>query len=259
MTPVFLKLGVRSFLPKLEAPSWRLASGRPRTLPARRTARDLASSFGLPQVAYEGMAFHGGQEWQLLPNFVEDLSVTTNGLGPPEAALAAAREAVGTAQHYPPMDFEPQRSELARFLWGAAAEHATDRLLLGNGASELIDLLTRDAACAYDGAQRWWWCDADTAALALLLSLRTQPQHALKFLCHNLTQIPSQGRTHANIIGARSFFTTARDRARPSTKSMSVRHARAASSNGSRATAASRLCASSTLATRRGTSCRCRR
>lgn len=105
------------------------------------------------------MAFHGGQEWQLLPNFVEDLSVTTNGLGPPEAALAAAREAVGTAQHYPPMSFEPQRSELARFLWGASAEHATDRLLLGNGASELIDLLTRDAASASDGAQRWWWCD----------------------------------------------------------------------------------------------------
>ena len=96
---------------------------------------------------------------QLLPNFVEDLSVTTNGLGPPEAALAAAREAVGTAQHYPPMSFEPQRSELARFLWGASAEHATDRLLLGNGASELIDLLTRDAASASDGAQRWWWCD----------------------------------------------------------------------------------------------------
>ena len=105
------------------------------------------------------MAFHGGQEWKLLPNFVEDLSVTTNGLGPPEAALAAAREAVGTAQHYPPMSFEPQRSELARFLWGASAEHATDRLLLGNGASELIDLLTRDAASANDGAQRWWWCD----------------------------------------------------------------------------------------------------
>ena len=102
--------------------------------------------------------FHGGQEWQLLSNFVEDLSVTTNGLGPPETALAAAREAVGMAQHYPPMNFEPQRSELARFLWGASAGHATDRLLIGNGASELIDLLTRDAASASDGAQRWWWC-----------------------------------------------------------------------------------------------------
>jgi len=104
------------------------------------------------------MAFHGGQEWQLLSNFVEDLSVTTNGLGPPETALVAAREAVGTAQHYPPMSFEPQRSELARFLWGASAEHASDRLLLGNGASELIDLLTRDAASASDGTQQWWWC-----------------------------------------------------------------------------------------------------
>jgi len=113
------------------------------------------------------MAFHGGQEWKLLPNFVDDLSVTTNGLGPPEAALAAAREAVGTAQHYPPLSFEPQRSELARFLWGASAEHATGRLLLGNGASELIDLLTRDAASASGGGPRWWWCAGPRPAPSL--------------------------------------------------------------------------------------------
>lgn len=131
--------------------------------PSSRSYRDMRNDrpVVVPRVQSDlsSHGVHGGQEWQLLPNFVEDLSVTTNGLGPPEAALAAAREAVGTAQHYPPMSFEPQRSELARFLWGASAEHATDRLLLGNGASELIDLLTRDAASASDGAQRWWWCD----------------------------------------------------------------------------------------------------
>lgn len=38
--------------------------------------------------------YHGGQEWKYLNNFVEDFSVTTNGLGTPKLALKAAREAV---------------------------------------------------------------------------------------------------------------------------------------------------------------------
>ncbi|RKO83103.1 hypothetical protein BDK51DRAFT_38853 [Blyttiomyces helicus] len=41
--------------------------------------------------------FHGGQEWAELDNFVEDFSVTTNGLGIPKKALAAAREAKAVA------------------------------------------------------------------------------------------------------------------------------------------------------------------
>lgn len=101
-------------------------------------------------------AFHGGQEWQALPHFIEDLSVTTNGLGPPSSAMAAACEAVSTVSHYPPVSFEPHLSELSQFLWGA--EPATDRLLLGNGASELIDLLTRDAALESDEAPGGWRC-----------------------------------------------------------------------------------------------------
>lgn len=38
--------------------------------------------------------FHGGQDWMHLPNFVEDFSVTTNGLGTPEGAMQAAQKAV---------------------------------------------------------------------------------------------------------------------------------------------------------------------
>jgi len=38
--------------------------------------------------------YHGGQEWKFLNNFVEDFSVTTNGLGTPKYALQAAKEAV---------------------------------------------------------------------------------------------------------------------------------------------------------------------
>jgi len=44
-------------------------------------------------------------------------SVTTNGLGTPAGALAAARAAVEEISHYPPADFEPALSHLAEFLW----------------------------------------------------------------------------------------------------------------------------------------------
>lgn len=43
--------------------------------------------------------FHGGQDWAHLSNFVEDFSVTTNGLGTPEAAVQAAYKAVSTAEN----------------------------------------------------------------------------------------------------------------------------------------------------------------
>lgn len=60
--------------------------------------------------------YHGGQEWQHLDGFIEDFSVTTNGLGTPLAALEAAREAMMHILHYPPLDQEPAFSSLARFL-----------------------------------------------------------------------------------------------------------------------------------------------
>eukprot|EP00931_Biecheleriopsis_adriatica_P076944 TRINITY_DN50600_c0_g1_i1.p1 TRINITY_DN50600_c0_g1~~TRINITY_DN50600_c0_g1_i1.p1 ORF type:complete len:398 (+),score=77.19 TRINITY_DN50600_c0_g1_i1:35-1228(+) len=93
----------------------------------------------------EVQTFHGGQDWAHLSNFVEDFSVTTNPLGTPKKALEAARAAVDTIHHYPPADFEPAISDLARWLWeGSDWEEGRSRLLLGNGASELIDLVIRD-------------------------------------------------------------------------------------------------------------------
>ncbi|CAG8511533.1 382_t:CDS:2 [Paraglomus occultum] len=80
--------------------------------------------------------FHGGQDWKFLDNFVEDFSVTTNALGTPQGALIAAREAV---------DQEPAKSSLAKFLWPVDHQSQVSRLLLGNGASELIDLVVRSA------------------------------------------------------------------------------------------------------------------
>ncbi|KAJ3189435.1 hypothetical protein HDU85_003065 [Gaertneriomyces sp. JEL0708] len=89
--------------------------------------------------------YHGGQEWQFLDNFVEDFSVTTNGLGIPQKALQAARDALDVCHHYPPADQEPAKSHMASFLWPEDPEDVHSRLLLGNGASELIDLVTRAA------------------------------------------------------------------------------------------------------------------
>ncbi|KAJ2591916.1 hypothetical protein EV177_008810 [Coemansia sp. RSA 1804] len=89
--------------------------------------------------------FHGGQEWAYLDNFVEDFSVTTNAFGMPESGKQAAVESVQHGHHYPPADQEPAKTSLARFLWPAGFESERSRLILGNGASELIDLVIRMA------------------------------------------------------------------------------------------------------------------
>ncbi|KAJ1911244.1 hypothetical protein H4S04_004196 [Coemansia sp. S16] len=89
--------------------------------------------------------FHGGQEWAQLSNFVEDFSVTTNPFGMPSGAKVAAAHSIEHSHHYPPADQEPAKSSLARFLWPSEFETERDRLILGNGASELIDLVIRMA------------------------------------------------------------------------------------------------------------------
>ena len=83
--------------------------------------------------------FHGGQEWEL-PNYVEDFSVTTNFLNTPDSGVKAIREAITKVSHYPSADQEPAKSDLAQFL-GVDK----DRMILGNGASEVIDLVIRHA------------------------------------------------------------------------------------------------------------------
>ncbi|KAJ2827208.1 hypothetical protein GGI24_002708 [Coemansia furcata] len=89
--------------------------------------------------------FHGGQEWAQLSNFVEDFSVTTNPFGMPQGAKQAATHSIEHSHHYPPADQEPAKTSLARFLWPISFESDRDRLILGNGASELIDLVIRMA------------------------------------------------------------------------------------------------------------------
>ncbi|KAI8318159.1 PLP-dependent transferase [Martensiomyces pterosporus] len=89
--------------------------------------------------------FHGGQDWAHLDNFIEDFSVTTNAFGMPESAKLASIQSIEHSHHYPPADQEPAKTSLARFLWPVGYEVDRDRLILGNGASELIDLVIRMA------------------------------------------------------------------------------------------------------------------
>ena len=88
--------------------------------------------------------FHGGQDWRVSPQFIEDYSVTTNALGTPQDALKRAHEALNTIHHYPSSDMEPAITSLAEFLSTSSnSESIKQRLLLGNGASEVIDLCIR--------------------------------------------------------------------------------------------------------------------
>lgn len=93
----------------------------------------------------EAQTFHGGQDWNT-DNFVEDFSVTTNPLGTPAKALARATASMSHVCHYPPADFEPAKTDLAKWLFpkGNDWEDGHARMTLGNGASELIDLVIRD-------------------------------------------------------------------------------------------------------------------
>jgi len=103
---------------------------------------------------------HGGQEWAGMgAKFVEDFSVTTNFMGPPWRAVASCSAALQHIEHYPAANCEPALSDLAAFLHGShfgeneytlslppTIDSIHSRLMLGNGASELIDLVTRIAA-----------------------------------------------------------------------------------------------------------------
>jgi histidinol-phosphate/aromatic aminotransferase/cobyric acid decarboxylase-like protein len=89
---------------------------------------------------------HGGQDWSSIDNFVEDFSVTTNFMGPPWTAIGAATAALQHLHHYPAANFEPALTHLAEFLAPSSSAALKTRLLLGNGASELIDLVTRVGA-----------------------------------------------------------------------------------------------------------------
>eukprot|EP00164_Ancoracysta_twista_P006802 GFYU01009542.1.p1 GENE.GFYU01009542.1~~GFYU01009542.1.p1 ORF type:complete len:384 (+),score=138.36 GFYU01009542.1:62-1153(+) len=88
--------------------------------------------------------YHGGQDWKFCDNYVADFSVTTNGSAP-QSGLDAAAKALHQIHHYPAADMEPAKTDLAKFLSPDNWEELHSRLQLGNGASELLDLVIRHA------------------------------------------------------------------------------------------------------------------
>jgi len=87
--------------------------------------------------------YHAGQGWKFLSNFKADFGVTCNSLGTPHKALEAAKESLMGIEHYPAADFEPALSAVAG--WLCPNRDIRSRFTMGNGASELIDLITRQA------------------------------------------------------------------------------------------------------------------
>lgn len=117
---------------------------------------------------------HGGQTWsQLGDRFVCDFSVTTNAHGAPESAVGAARTALAEIAHYPAADCRAALDALAVF-----CDFSADRMLLSNGASEMIELLMRAAptggfcASPYDAAYMEYVRAAKVAGRAVVESHR---------------------------------------------------------------------------------------
>lgn len=87
----------------------------------------------------ETQEVHGGQTWRSLGDaLVSDFSVTTNSFGAPAGALSAAGDALAHVHHYPAADCGDAVAAVADLTGWPAAQ-----LLLGNGASEFIDLVMR--------------------------------------------------------------------------------------------------------------------
>lgn len=82
--------------------------------------------------------FHGGQSYKSCPNFKCDFSVTVNVSGPSHIATEAMLREFQWIDHYPEQYSWTARCHLAEWI-----DLPPDQVLLGNGASEFIDLIPR--------------------------------------------------------------------------------------------------------------------
>lgn len=87
---------------------------------------------------------HGGQDNNVLITFKEDFSVTTNLLGCNKNGINEIRNNLTEIEHYPPQTFEPYVTNLTNFLY--KYHDTNNKIILGNGASELIDLVIRNVS-----------------------------------------------------------------------------------------------------------------
>lgn len=86
---------------------------------------------------------HGGQDNHVSITFKQDFSVTTNYLGASAKGKERIADRLGEIEHYPNQTFEPYISNLRDFLFKGQAS-PSPYMMLGNGASELIDLVIRN-------------------------------------------------------------------------------------------------------------------
>ena len=94
---------------------------------------------------------HGGQDiYDNMSELIDDFSVTTNYLGPVSSALEHITENIHMINHYPKDDKEPYITNLTNWLYKNQSS-VNPYIILGNGASEVIDLLCRTVC--YDCAE----------------------------------------------------------------------------------------------------------
>lgn len=82
--------------------------------------------------------FHGGQSWVHCKNFKCDFSVTTNLSGPPKSGVKAALDSFKEIEHYPDQEAWEARCHMAQVM-----RLKPEQILIGNGASEFIDIVPR--------------------------------------------------------------------------------------------------------------------
>lgn len=88
------------------------------------------------------MQKHGGQDINVCIDLIEDFSVTTNYLGLSPIGLLSMTNNIEEITHYPNQNQEPFKKNLANWLY-KDLNFVNNNIIIGNGASELIDLLIK--------------------------------------------------------------------------------------------------------------------
>lgn len=89
---------------------------------------------------------HGGQDINLKINLISDFSITTSIDGLNKKAANYLKSDLSIIEHYPNQDFKPYQDNMKNFIFRDNIPN--ENIILGNGASELIDLLIRSLDCS---------------------------------------------------------------------------------------------------------------
>ena len=84
---------------------------------------------------------HGGQDIDLKITLISDFSITTNIIGFNKKAANYLKNDLSIIEQYPNQDFKPYKNNIKNFIF--LNNLPNENIILGNGASELIDLVIR--------------------------------------------------------------------------------------------------------------------